>query len=117
MACPDHVPAAALPCPPLPSARQSASPTSLLRSTLPVQTSAPQEHRRPETCRSSTVHVLQALRDPTTQRHPPSRTCSAPLRCTALPPDEQAVRVHASAASDRLSPQPPESRHPSAPRR
>ncbi len=46
----------------------------------------------------------------------PHRTCSTRRQCTARPPDEPKARARASAASDRPSPQPPKSRHPSAPR-
>src|SRR5207302_1006773 len=70
-ACPTRVVVAEHYCPPLPSARQSASPTSLRHSARPTPKAGLPEHRRPETDRSSATHVLRVPPDPTAQGRQP----------------------------------------------
>src|SRR6185369_9287906 len=114
-ACPDLAAAAVRSCPPHPSVHQSALPTWLRHSVHPAPTVAPPAHRPREICSSSAARELPAPPGPAVRHRPPSHTCSVPPRCTALPPDAPAARAPASAASDRRSPPPPESLHPSAP--
>src|SRR6266436_7701346 len=116
-ACPHRAPAAVRSCPPLPSIRQSCLPT-WHRHSMPARPS----RVRWQSCRleihsSSAVHVLPVPPARAIPDLPPCRICSRTPRWPEPRLDVPKECVPASAASDHRSPPPPESPHPSAPRR